>query len=91
MIRAAVLSHRVREPYPLDIKIITEFAEVQQLVQDDPNCTIARLYLYTNIKAYGGKILRGDINKQVAWSDNFIKTLVDSLSGRRSNIDLRFS
>ena len=91
MIRASVLSHRVREPYPLDIKIITEFTDIQLLTQDDPHSIIARLYLYTNSMVYVGKISRHNINRKVEWSDHFVKTLVDSLSGRRPNIDLRFS
>ena len=35
--------------------------------------------------------MRSDINSQLAWSNHSLMTLMDSLSGRKRDIEVRFS
>jgi hypothetical protein len=91
MRKAALLAYQVREPYALAIKVVTEFEPLKSGVEPEPAFILARLFLYSKTAVYRGQIRKGDINSQLTWSDSSLTTLVDSLSGLRKNIDIRFS
>lgn len=90
MRKAALTTHEVREPRTLLIRIITEFEPQHHYVEPKPDQVLARLFLYTREAVFQGTICKKDLNSQLAWSETSMNTLVDSLSGRRDSIDIRF-
>lgn len=86
-----MILHQVQEPHPLPVRVITEFEPLLHLPEPKSAQTLARLFLYTKHSVYRGEITKGDINSQLAWNENSIGTLVDSLSGKRTSIDVRFN
>lgn len=90
MRKAALTTHEVREPYPLSIRIITEFELLHHYIEPKPDEVLANLFLYTKESIFMGRIFKKDLNSQLAWNETSMNTLVHSLSGKRDSIDIRF-
>lgn len=85
MRKAYMIVHQVREPFPLSIRLLTEFIDLQ-VGHNDDHQRIAFFILYTKNGVYEGRLSKIDVNVQLAWNQQCITALTDALSGKKPNI-----
>ena len=90
MRKVFMINHQVREPSLLQIKLITAFTNITP-AEPPPHACLARFNLYTKHGVFEGELLRLHINEQMAWNEQCIGALTQSLSDRRPNKDIEFN
>jgi hypothetical protein len=89
MRKAYMIVYQVREPFPLNIRLLTEFINLQTNGSSEDQ-RIAAFILYTKSSVYEGELRKIDVNVQLSWNEQCISALTDALSGRKSNIEIKF-
>lgn len=84
-----MISHQVRQP-SLFIKVLTEFDIIGHF-EPPEDTKLAKIYVYTATNVYSGDLIKSNVNKQLAWNEHSITTMKDSLSGKRCNVEIKFT